>query len=122
MNNLTIIEILFLLFIVFFLAYLYFIFLHHFLPMEKQIKYSTLARGHEFVLDKYDWPETFKRHRIFLLTITALTFLVLVLSHSFSIKVAYVGIWLIVIILLLLAKWVGPVKKTTRANKTLLVH
>lgn len=115
-NSFNIIEFLYLLFILFLLGYLYFVFLHRFLPEEKQIRYSSLARGFEFVMDKYDWTETFRRHRIFLLTITVLTLLVLGFSHMFGIEVANAGIWVIVIVGLLLAKWVGPVKKSNKSE------
>ncbi len=115
-NRFNIIEFLYLLFILSLLSYLYFVFLHRFLPEEKQIEYSSLARGHEFVMGKYDWTETFRRHRIFLLAITVLTLLVLVSAHIFGIEVANAGIWVIVIVGLLLAKWVGPVKKTSKSE------
>ena len=115
-NSCNIIEFLYLLFILFFLGYLYFVFLHRFLPEEKQIRYSTLARGHEFVMDKYDWTETFRRQRIFLLTITILLLLVLVFAHTLGEKVADIGIWGIVIVGIFLAKWVGPVKKTNKCE------
>lgn len=116
-KSFNIIEFLYLLFIVSLLSYLYFVFLHRFLPEEKQIRYSSLARGHEFVMDKYDWPETFRRHRIFLLAITVLTLSVLAFAHIFGIEVAYAGIGVIVMMVLLLAKWVGPVKKPTSGNE-----
>jgi Na+/H+ antiporter NhaD/arsenite permease-like protein len=115
-NSFNIIEFLYLLFILSLLGYLYFVFLHRFLPEEKQIEYSSLARGHEFVMDKYDWTETFRRHRVFLLTITVLTLLVLGFAHIFGIEVAYAGIWVIVIVGLLLMKWVGPVKNPIKCE------
>ena len=111
-NSFNIIELLYLVFILTFIVYLYFLFLHRFLSEEKQLRYSSLARGHEFVMDKYDWTETLRRHRVSLLAAIILLFFVLVLTHIFGEKVADIGIWVVVAVWIPLAKWIGPVKKS----------
>ena len=111
-NSFNIIELLYLVFILTFIVYLYFLFLHRFLSEEKQLRYSSLARGHEFVMDKYDWTETLRRHRVSLLATIILLFSVLVLTHIIGEKVADIGIWVVVAVWIPLAKWIGPVKKS----------
>jgi len=113
-NSFNIIELLYLIFILTFIVYLYFLFLHRFLSEEKQLRYSSLARGHEFVMDKYDWTETLRRHRVSLLVAIILLFFVLVLTHIFGEKVANIGIWVVVVVWIPLAKWIGPVRKTNK--------
>lgn len=87
-------------------------FLYHlFIPKGKPLKYTSLARGYYSKTDEYDWAETLRRHRIFLLVLSLISALFAIIFDFIPDKLNIIGVFILIIVSIILSIWVGPVKK-----------
>lgn len=81
------------------------------IPKNKFPKYFQITRGYQSNMEKYDWDETIKRHKIFLFV--SLIFLVLfyILFKFLGLFMGNLGLILYAVIAVISSFWIGPVKK-----------
>lgn len=87
------------------------IFIFHFLPEEKALKWLITYWGYYSKREKYDWVKTLRKNTVFLLMIFIYSFFILIFTYVFGKIIAEIGIWILAVLVFIGSFWLYPVKK-----------
>ena len=88
------------------------IFILHFLPEEKAIKWLTTYPLFGVEREEYDWLKTLRKQTIFLSMIFIYSLLTLILTYIFGDTIAKIGLLILAVLALIGSFFLNPVKKS----------
>ena len=87
------------------------IFIFHFLPEEKALKWFATYRGYYSKREEYDWGKTLRKRTIFLSLVFIYSLLTLILTYIFGNTVAKIGLLILAVLVLIGSFFLNPAKK-----------